>query len=233
MFGDRVGPIVPQNSCYVGALGHGASRVESTSRLGVGFPTLIQCPAPPTYSSRLLTASPPEGWEGRGNRNYLLCALRGKKKKESHLLPPGLFLSPHPLSSSEFVSFHHLALHQLRCFQKSPPCSPLASDLRWPYPQTPSLGHTHPFCSELSSSLLFICSHCCFLTALPSSLLSRIPPLPSSLGPHPHFLLRALVSTQSKLPVSSSPSLLPPHRLSPLLRSIPVWPRDDGGPGHL
>ena len=81
MFGDRVGPIVPQNSCYVGALGHGASRVESTSRLGVGFPTLIQCPAPPTYSSRLLTASPPEGWEGRGNRNYLLCALRGKKKR--------------------------------------------------------------------------------------------------------------------------------------------------------
>lgn len=80
MFGDRVGPVVPQNSCYVGALGRGASRVESTSRLGVGFPTLNQCPAPPsTYSSRLLTASP-GGWEGRGNRNYLLCALRGKKK---------------------------------------------------------------------------------------------------------------------------------------------------------
>lgn len=229
MFGDRVGPVVLQNSCYVGALGRGASRVESTSRLGVGFPTLIQCPAPPsTYSSRFLTASP-GGREGRSNRNYLLCALRGKKK-ESHLLPPGLFLSPHPLSSSEFVSFHCLALQQLRCFQKSPPCSPMALSLR-PLPWailTPSAqSQAVFFCPLYLLSLLFPHGLAIY------SLLSRIPPLPSSLGPHPHFLLRALVSTQSKLPVSSSPSLLPPHRLSPLLRSIPVWPRDDGGPGHL
>lgn len=37
-------------------------KVDSTSRLGVGLPALIQCPASPsTYSSRFLTASPGGG----------------------------------------------------------------------------------------------------------------------------------------------------------------------------
>lgn len=203
MFGDRVGPVVLQNSCYVGALGRGASRVESTSRLGVGFPTLIQCPAPPsTYSSRFLTASP-GGREGRSNRNYLLCALRGKKK--SRLLPPGLFLSPHPLSSSEFVSFHCLALQQLRCFQKSPPCSPMAlSSDPFPGPYSPLLLRAKP-----CSSVLFICSHCCFLTALPSIVFC-----PGSLLSHLLWALIPISSSGLWCPPSLSCQSPPPHPCS-------------------
>ena len=123
---------------------------------------------------------------------------------------------------AEAFSCHHLAPHW-----------PLTSDgpILRPLPWavlTPSAQSRAVFFSPLHLlSLLFPHGLAIY------SLLSRTPPLPSPLGPHPHFLLRALVSTHSELPVSSSPSLLPPHRLSPLLRSIPVWPRDDGGPGHL
>ena len=160
---------------------------------------------------------------------------KGEKKKRSPIssllvssclpiLCPALSLSPSIawLFTNSGVFSHHLAPHW-----------PLTSDgpilrpIPWAILTLSAQSQAVFFSPLYLLSLLFPHGLAIY------SLLSRTPPLPSSLGPHPHFLLRALVSTHSELPVSSSPSLLPPHRLSPLLRSIPVWPRDDGGPGHL
>lgn len=130
---------------------------------------------------------------------------------------------PHPLSSSELlasppiaqlltnsgVASHHFHPHWA-LNAHGPVLRPLACP--------PSLLRSISFVS-----LTLVSSHCA-VSSLPCHLQSFVP-IP---------LLKAAVYTQSELPVSpSSPSLLPPHRLSPLLRSIPVWPRDDGGPGHL
>lgn len=161
------------------------------------------------------------GAGGRGPTNDFLGALG---REQPHLQPPGPFPSPIrcptlscclllPLLSSlpTQVCRHHVRPHWALNFS-GPVLRPRACPIPTPPP--------------------------CLLTAV-SSRPRRLPPvqalLSCPLGPCPYPSPK-VVHTHRSCQSPPPPSSPPPHRLSPLLRSIPsnrVWPRDDGGPGHL
>lgn len=177
-------------------------KVDYTSRLGAGPPRGFLCF---TFGTFLLIPDRASPGGGRARQQKLppRC-IQGKNSPISSLLVP----SHLPTPCLTFIT---------RLFTNSGVCShwPLTSDcpLLRPLP----CPDTQPFCSEPRRVPLSSLSTFTAVSSRPCHLVF----CPGSLGPRPHSL-KAVVSTRSELPVSSSPPLPPPHRLSLLLRSIPV-----------
>lgn len=150
-----------------------------------------------------------EGQEKRNSRKLLGTLMR----KQTHLQPPGCPILP--------VN----SMHQ----SPSPFCYFYPPFSHYTWPDCPDPDHHLSYPALIFPA--FFLSLCYFLST--SVFCTGLPPLPVPLGPSssPHPRLQML--TLPQLPASSSPSLPLPHRLPTLLRSISVWPRGDGGSGHL